>query len=126
MPMTRTERGWIGHFCLGYNCLFRRNTLLENNDYSIVVSTVGYLTEDGTPHTKIKTIGCNHYFETMVFHAQDTKWKDPDISREVDVPLKSQSKDKNGEQEANDIHESVVDYVMGKIHLGEIKTIGED
>jgi hypothetical protein len=110
--MKRTERGWIGHFVLGYRCLFRRNTLLEHDNHAIVVSTVGWLTKDGSPHSDIELLGCYHYYETMVYHAKDNEWKDADVERgEINLDIKTQVRDKHGEKEANDIHENVVDIL---------------
>lgn len=60
----RTERGWAGHFICAYDCIFRRNTLLEKGEKRIVVSTVGGYFRNG----KIETIGAGgRYYETMAF-----------------------------------------------------------
>ena len=127
--MNRTERGWIGHYICGHKCLFRRNTLLENDEFSIVISTVGYATEDGSPRTKTIPIGCYHYYETMVFHSNDTHWKDADISRQIYIPIKTQMRDigQYSEIEANNMHESIVDLVSDIIDSGGVlETIGEE
>jgi len=68
IEVTRTERGWGGHFICAPDCQFRRNTLLELGDLRIVVSTVGNLRPVHNGR-KIDTIGHERYFETMVFHA---------------------------------------------------------
>jgi hypothetical protein len=77
----RTERGWAGHFICAPDCMFRRNTLLENGEERIVVSTVGAYRSKG----KIETIGASgRYYETMAFKA---KYKEPyfeiDVSEEL-------------------------------------------
>ena len=64
-----TERGWGGHFICADRCLFRRNTLIEGDSGSVVVSTVGAmrsLDEKG-----LETIGAfGRYYETMAFGAK--------------------------------------------------------
>ena len=65
-----TERGWGGHFCMLHQCLFRRNTLIEGNLKSFVISTVGNLRENpSSPKLKlsINTLGENIYYETKIF-----------------------------------------------------------
>ena len=61
----RTERGWPGHFAESADCLFRRNTLIENGEEAIVVSTVGQRHNgDG-----LKPLCGRRYYETMAFKA---------------------------------------------------------
>jgi hypothetical protein len=64
--VTRTERGWGGHFICADRCLFRRNTLLHNTDTGakIVISTVGLMKG---PDGGIEAIGWERYYETMAF-----------------------------------------------------------
>jgi hypothetical protein len=64
--VTRTERGWPGHFICADKCLFRRNTLLELGDVKIVVSTVWLFRVNG----QFQEIGCGRYFETMAFYSE--------------------------------------------------------
>ena len=78
----RTERGWGGHYIGAPGCLFRRNTLLEGNGQAVIVSTVGcYRGHDGA---KAEEIGCDRYYETMVFPAtQQGAYLDAETSREI-------------------------------------------
>lgn len=79
-----TERGWGGHFCLGHQCRFRRNTLLECGDSKIIVSTVGnYVIRN----EKLKEIGWNRHYETMIFRAKkEGAYWDADVSEEITAP----------------------------------------
>lgn len=77
----RTERGWAGHFICALSCMFRRNTLLENGDEKIVVSTVGgYRYND-----KLETIGAGgRYYETMAFKAKkEGPYFEADVSEQL-------------------------------------------
>ena len=78
--ITRTERGWGGHFICAHDCLFRRNTLLVNGRRKIVVSTVGNMSRN----RKLETIGYNRYYETMAFvaHKEGAYWE-ADVSKEL-------------------------------------------
>ena len=72
--VTRTERGWGGHFCLSRRCQFRRNTLLESGDNRVVVSTVGLLRSKDDEG--FESLG-GRYYETMAFAAifEDPYWE---------------------------------------------------
>lgn len=61
-----TDRGWAGHFICANRCMFRRNTLIEGDKDSVVVSTVGAMrVRDGE---ELEAIGLGgRYYETMVF-----------------------------------------------------------
>lgn len=114
----RTERGWAGHFCCAHNCLFRRNTLLEYNNIKIVVSTVGNMID---PISKNKaTIGSdNIYYETMAFFAKknDGYW-DADVSKQIsfDSPWYVKHLLISSDQNANDMHETVVKELINKLN----------
>lgn len=106
--MKITERGWPGHFCLGYRCEYHRNTLLEYNGTKVVVSTVGRLRKDlyGPLYDEV---GCDRHFETMAFLAKDNdKFNDADVSKQVIFDSNWQLDDPNAEIEANEMHDAVV------------------
>ena len=107
----RTERGWAGHFCCSARCLFRRNTLLEYNNKKIIVSTVGQMQ---LPNGEIDTIGCNRYYETMVFEANylDTKYYDIAVNSQI-ISFNSNwcISEKDADNEANEMHENVVNEI---------------
>lgn len=67
--MKRIERGWAGHFCMGVECIWRRNTLIEDKGRYIVVSSVGALPvrDKNGNRTKFREIGFKRYYETMIF-----------------------------------------------------------
>lgn len=114
----RTERGWPGHFIGAMACHFRRNTLLESGKVRIVISTVGrYLPDFPHGSGEYQQIGYNRFAETMAFYAKkDGKYWDADVSREytIDSPWTLNSLD---DQEANDMHEAVVEEIMRKLEM---------
>lgn len=121
----RTERGWGGHFCCAHRCLFRRNTLLEYENIKIVVSTVGMmqsLTGEG-----FEEIGYNRYYETMAFHSdpEDTRYHDADVSREVSFDSPWSIGYLDADDEANAMHEAVVQEIAGRLLKGETLSEGE-
>jgi len=75
-----TERGWAGHFICADRCLFRRNTLVEGDKDSVVVSTVGGMRSRDVEG--FETIGAGgRYYETMVFGAyQDGEYIEANVS----------------------------------------------
>lgn len=115
--ITIQERGWASHFIGARYCQFRRNTLLEYKDISIVVSSVGRMLIGN----KFVEIGHNRYFETMVFFADDTKYKDADVSRGSIYHEYLEGVDVDQEILANDTHDKVVDLMMRKLINNEIK-----
>lgn len=110
--VTRTERGWAGHFICGQRCSFRRNTLLQFGDIEIIVSTVGSLPKfDGKPG--LEEIGLNRYYETMAFHSDtnDKRYHDADVSREVNFQSPWAISAVDADDLANVMHEKVVDEI---------------
>jgi hypothetical protein len=122
MKIKRTERGWVGHFCCADRCLFRRNTLLEYGDVRIVISTVGLLIDKPTRNGyKFKTVGTNHYFETMAFHARreaDRYW-DADVSRLILFDSPGRINKLDADDKANDMHEAIVDEITKGLESGK-------
>ena len=60
------ERGWAGHFICADRCMFRRNTLIQGDNDSVVVSTVGGMRASNGKG--LETIGGGgRYYETMAF-----------------------------------------------------------
>ena len=121
MDIKRTERGWAGHFICGHRCLFRRNTLLEYNDLSIVVSTVGYMLIIDGREKNIEKIGHNRYFETMCFHSMkdDVRYKDADVQRQIDFNSPWSIDIIDADDKANDMHETVVAEITERLLNGE-------
>jgi len=115
----RTEKGWAGHFICSRWCLFRRHTLLEYGDIAITVSTVGnHLSYD----EKMQDLGIGRYFETMVFHSEpvtvDNHWKDADVSKQIAIRSRSTIGEPWKEQEANDMHERIVQEFVDDLLAG--------
>lgn len=124
MKIKRTERGWAGHFCCADRCLFRRNTLLEDGETRIVVSTVGLLLDDYKTNTRsFREIGCNRHFETMAFHARrvDDRYWDADVSREVEIHGQWRISEIDADDKANDMHEVAVAEITERIKKGEFR-----
>ena len=117
--MKITERGWAGHFCGSYNCLFHRNTLIEHGDQKIIVSTVG----NYCPREAMETIGNNRYYETMAFIAkQDGPYWDIDVNQDLSFDSKwsicAESPDDlpgDVDNVANAMHDTVVAEMIDKI-----------
>lgn len=95
---TIQERGWAGHFCGAFDCLYRRNTLVRDGDRAIVVSSVGNYRpiQSGRyePHERrpIEAIGVRRWYETAAFAAKPaggvdgaTLWES-DFYRPVSLP----------------------------------------
>lgn len=119
-----TERGWAGHFCLAHKCMFHRNTLLEKGDVKIVVSSVGKLpTKRGD---QLEEIGCDRYYETMVFFVKDDKWQDADVMRGKIACYSPKMEDPWDEMPANLLHDKIVEEFLDKMGKNEkIQTIDE-
>lgn len=113
--VTRTERGWAGHFCASSNCRFRRNTLLQCGGRRIVVSTVGNYWPRPLPGEpmpkKPDEIGCDCYYETMAFRAEKIgEYWEARMSKQVNFESQwsIEHADDGADAEANDMHEAVV------------------
>ena len=106
--MKITERGWAGHFICAERCLFRRNTLIEHKDKRIVVSSVGLMKMD---NGEIDTIGCDRYYETMVFEAQyiEPYWE-ADVTKQIsfDSPWSLNERTRDSDEKMNKQHNTVV------------------
>lgn len=129
MEVVRTERGWAGHFCGASNCLFRRNTLLECGDTRIVVSTVGLYLPFGYKDTReFQAIGTDgRMFETMAFFAKrkfDRYW-DADVSKQVSFNSKWSIHHADADDEANIMHENVVDEISKNMRADAPEDIDE-
>ena len=120
VTVKRTERGWAGHFCCAEMCRFRRNTLLEYNGKAVVVSTVGAMHNN---KGELEEIGWGRHYETMAFYADDSEYKDANMSEEIcfDSPW-SLKWHKEGyiDNEANAMHEKVVEELSEKLLKGEL------
>ena len=111
-----TERGWAAHFICADRCTFHRNTLIEYEGISIVVSSVGAMIADPMKDTVPTTIGCDRYYETMVWYTKNDEFKDADVEKgqldfdcpEVPIPW--------DEINANNIHEKMVKKWIKKIN----------
>lgn len=118
----RTERGWGGHYICASRCNFRRNTLLEYGDQRIVVSTVGAMADER--RGKFDEIGLKRFYETMAFAAKlDGIYWDADVTKEVVFDSKWAVRDvgPTSDQEANDMHESVVEEISQKLISGSLQ-----
>jgi hypothetical protein len=122
----RTERGWAGHFCCADRCLFRRNTLLQYKDVSIVVSTVGlmpalFVNKDQKFLPKFEEIGHGRYYETMVFHSDknDLRYHDADVSKEIDIESPRCISEVDADDKANIMHDTVVEEIIERLKIGE-------
>ena len=116
-----TERGWAGHFCSANKCTFHRNTLLVKGNLRIVVSSVGRMIENGPNRMELQTIGCDRYYETMVWFANSTKWQDADVSRGmIECYSPSSFADPWDEMPANELHDKIVEKYVNKMANNEI------
>ena len=115
-----TERGWGGHFICSHKCLFRRNTLIEGETDSVVVSTVGAMRDN----EKLDTIGAfGRYYETMVFGAiKDGEYIESDVSDQRDFnsewSICAESPEElpdDVDNKANEMHEAVVKEFIEKL-----------
>lgn len=121
MEVKRTERGWAGHFCLGYRCEYHRNTLLEYNGTKVVVSTVGRLQKD-LLRPLYDEVGRDRHFETMAFLAKENdKYNDADISKEIVFDSNWSLPRLDMELEAEDMHEAVVKEISERLINNNLK-----
>lgn len=118
----RTERGWAGHYICSYKCLFRRNTLLEYGDVKVVVSTVGGQLESEYPK-RFDTVGHGRYYETAAFMAdpKDTRFNDIDSEKELAISSNTAIDHLDADDEANDMHEAVVEEMAERMVKGTLK-----
>lgn len=114
--VTRTERGWAGHFIGASRCHFRRNTLLCFGDVKIVISTVGMMEING----KFEPIGIDHHYETMAFHAKenDRVYFDADVKNQIWFNLPTTIEKKGDDNAANKMHEDIVAFFINKLKAG--------
>lgn len=143
-PVTRTERGWGGHFCGCAACRFRRNTLLRCSAtrMRIVVSTVGNYQPQDDGEMVALGVGCGvgygvgagrwfRYYETMAFKAQKNGpcWDADPAFKEgqkihFDAPWWTSARapkdlSRDVDNHANDMHEAVVKEITQKLAAGE-------
>jgi len=121
MEVTRTERGWGGHFCRASECMFRRNTLLDNGAEKVVVSTVGNLISSTTGD--LETLDAREsYFETMAFKSDpdDSHYHDIDVQKQVFFNSPNNITESGDDNKANEMHEVVVEELTDKLSKGEI------
>lgn len=120
-----TYRGWPGHYIMAPRCIFRLNTLIELENWRIVVSTVGNLRHESKGNlSEIDTIGGgNRYYETMAFWAteQEGYWE-ADVTHGFSfespwaISAKTPKRLPNDvDTLANDMHEAVVKEVAEKL-----------
>lgn len=110
-----TERGWASHFICAERCTFHRSTLIEYKGIEIVVSSVGAFISNALTDRQPTTIGCDRYYETMVWYAKEDEFKDADVEKgrldfdypEVPIPW--------DEINANNIHDRMVEKWTKKI-----------
>ena len=117
-----TERGWGGHFICVSRCVFRRNTLIEGDNDSVVVSTVGGMKVNG----ELETIGAfGRYYETMVFGAKEIDgyieaYVSDERSLDAEWAICAENPEdlpKNVDNIANDMHEAVVREFVSKLDV---------
>lgn len=116
--VSRTERGWAGHFICADRCMFRRNTLLECGETRIVISSVGMMRDPKT--REFDTVGLDRNFETMAFHAKrhDGRYWDADVSRQISFESNWAISEIDADDRANDMHEEVVREITIKLQEG--------
>lgn len=121
MKVTRTERGWAGHFIGGASCEFHRNTLLTYGKKRFVISTVGrYRDSNG----RLATIGVRRYYETMAFHASyDEGYLEADVSKQIqfESPWSIGEIEQLSDLHADEMHERVVDELSKRMTIKTAK-----
>lgn len=119
LPVTRTERGWSGHFAGSNRCRFRRNTLLQCGSIKIVVSTVGLWESIG--RNGFEMVRPGGYYETMAFHSdhKDSRYSDADVTREIRFESPWVVSEIDADDIANNQHEAVVDEITQGLAAGK-------
>ena len=113
----RIERGWAGHYCLGYKCLFHLNTLLVTNKYKIIISTIG----NCHIGKELIEIGSDRYYETMVFHAvQKQEFLEIDVDKEINTENNWAIDKPYQDNLANKMHETIVQEIINRIETGKL------
>lgn len=110
-----TERGWASHYICSERCTFHRSTLIEYKGIEIVVSSVGAFISNALTDRQPTTIGCDRYYETKVWYADNSEFKDADVEKgqlDFDCPDIPKPWD---EINANNIHEKMVEKWKSKI-----------
>ena len=109
------ERGWGGHFICCDKCRFTRNTLVSYKNINVVISTVGNYFYDNDQHR----VGADRYYDTRIFHSDvnDEKYHDIDVEREVSIGIKWQIEFKDGDNEANNMHDDNVSEIVRMINV---------
>jgi hypothetical protein len=98
--------------------------LLECGDIRIVVSTVGLLVDNNyrkLPNNhEFTEIGINRHFETMAFHAtlEHNRYWEADVNRQISFESPWSIAELDAENEANDMHEAVVDEITAELERG--------
>lgn len=122
----RTERGWAGHFICASRCKFRLNTLIEYKDIKIVVSTVGNMWTDDEDKNP-KEIGYNRHYETMAFFGVKIEgFIEANVERQINFDSEWCISEPFKDNEANEMHENVVQELMRKIKDPELLNKTED
>lgn len=116
------ERGWPSHFNGVRWCLFKRNTLIEYDGVSIVVSTVGRMWKDTPSGAQFMRLSChNNYFETIVFFTDNTKFKDADVGKDIIYEEHYVGVAVDEEILVNEMHDKIVNLMVQKLINNEIK-----
>lgn len=126
--ITIKERGWTGHFILGNDCLYKRNTLVTHGDTRIVVSSVGNLVthnSQGEIESILNEIGYDRVYETMVFYANDKDgYIEADVNKEITLNVKrglSKSElREDRDNQADAMHDDNVAEVVKLLEIGEL------
>ena len=122
--ITQEERGWPAHFICANRCAFHRTTILtRDDDVQIVVSTVGAMQKDFGRGGQggYETIGCDRYYETMVFHAHEEECGCTlgDVHREVSFAADWSISDPEACHKADAMHNDVVAEIRRRLEEGE-------
>jgi hypothetical protein len=131
MGITIKERGWAGHFICADRCLYRRNTLISDGTYQVVVSSVGNmvrLDSNGNSTETLLEIGCDRVYETMTFFAvEENGYIETDVTKEIYLNCnrglsKSELRD-DMDNQADEMHEENVQKVVQLMESGDIVVI---